>query len=91
MLYRNGYHPTKPIPSEILPLYDLVLIRKGAPPPAQFHHTKWPLYYLDSCLKYHHEPANKENFAPFDQELKDKNQTEQHLKQAFDAVSILVK
>ena len=39
-------------------------------------------------LKYHHKPANEKSFAPFIQKLKDKNQTEQQRKQAFDAVSI---
>ena len=77
-----------PIPPDIKILYDAALIEKGVPLPAQFHYRKWLRYYLDFCFKYHHEPANKESFTPFVQKLKDKNQTEQQLKQAFDAVSI---
>jgi hypothetical protein len=49
---------------------------------------KWLLYYLDFCFKYHHEPANKESFAPFVQKLKDTIRTEQQRKQAVDAVAI---
>ena len=78
----------KPIPPEIKILFDAALVKKGVSLSAQSHYRKWLRYYLDFCLKYHHEPANKESFAPFVQKLKDKNQTEQQRKQAFDAVSI---
>jgi len=78
----------KPIPSEIKILYDAALIKKGVALPAHFHYRKWLRYYLDFCLKYHHEPVNKESLAPFIQKLKDKNQTEKQRKQAFDAISI---
>ena len=77
-----------PIPPEIKILYDAALIEKGPPLPAQFHYLKWLRYYLDFCFKYHHEPARKDSFSPFLQKLRDKNQTEQQLKKAFDAVSI---
>jgi hypothetical protein len=63
------------------------LIKKGVAPPAHFHYRKWLRYYLDFCLKYHHEPV-KESLAPFVQKLKAKNQTEQQRKQALDAISM---
>lgn len=66
--------------------YNAALIKKGVSLPAHFHYRKWLRYYPDLCLKYHHEPVNKESLAPFIQKLKDKNQTEQQRKQAFDAV-----
>ena len=88
MLCRNEYYPMKPIPSEIKILYDAALVKKGVPLPAHFNYRKWLRYYLDFCLKYHHEPVNKESFTLFVQKLKNKNQTEQQRKQAFDAVSI---
>jgi len=78
----------KPIPSEIKILYDEVMIKKDAPLPVHFQFRYWQRYYLNFCLKYHYEPANKESFAPSVQKLKDKNKTEQQRKQAFDAVSI---
>ena len=78
----------KPNPIEIKIPCDAALIKKGVPLPAHFHYRKWLRYYLDFCLKYHHEPANKESFAPFVQKLKDKNQIEQQRKQSFDAFSI---
>jgi membrane-associated HD superfamily phosphohydrolase len=88
MLYRDGYYPIKPIPLEIKVLYNAVLIKKGVPLPALFQYRNWLRYYLIFCLKYHREPANKRSFAPFVQKLKEKNQTEQQRKQAFDVVSI---
>ncbi len=78
----------KSIPPEIKILYDAALITKSVALPAHFHYRKWLRYYLDFCLKYHHEPVNKESLAPFIQKLKDKNQAEKQRKQAFDAVSI---
>ncbi len=64
------------------------MIKKGIPLPAHFHYRKWLRYYLDFCLRYHHKPADKESLAPFVQKLKDKKQTEQQRKQAFDAISL---
>jgi hypothetical protein len=75
-------------PPEIKILYGSSLVEKGVLLSAHFHYRKWLRYYLDFCLKYHHEPVNKESFAPFVQKLKGKNLTEQQRKQAFDAVSI---
>jgi hypothetical protein len=88
MLYRKGYNFMNPIPSETKILYDATLIKKGVSLPAHFHHRKWLRYYLDFCLKYHHEPVNEESLAPFIQKLKAKNQTEQQRKQALDAIYI---
>ena len=88
MLYGKRCNPLKHIPPEIKILYDAVLIKKGVPRLTHFHYRKWLRYYLDFWLKYHHEPANQESFAPFVQKLKDKNQNEKKRKQAIDAVSI---
>ena len=85
---QQGNYPIKPIPPEIMILYDAALVEKGVSLPAQSHYRKWLRYYLDFCLKYYHQSANKESLAPFGQKLKDKKQTEQQRKQAFDAVSI---
>ena len=78
----------KPIPPEVKILYDAVLIKKRVPLTELFHYRKWLRYYLDFCHKYHHELTKKESLEPFVQKLKDKNQTVQQRKQAFDAVSI---
>jgi hypothetical protein len=68
----------KSILPEIKVLYDAALIKKRVTLPANFHYRKWLRfrYHLDFCLKYHHEPVNKESLAPFFQKLKDNNQTE---------------
>ena len=76
------------IPAESKILYDAALIKKDVPLPAHFYYRKWLMYYLDFCLKYHHEKSKKESLPHFLQKLKDKNQTEEQRKQAFHAVSI---
>ena len=43
------------IPAENKILYDAALVKKGVPLPAHFYYRKWLKYYLDFCLKYHHE------------------------------------
>ena len=86
---QKKYYSMKSILPEIKILYDTALIAKSVALPAHFHYRKWLRYYLDFCLKYHHEPVNKESLAPFIQKLKDKNQTEKQRKQAFDAIYIL--
>lgn len=85
---QKRYNPVKPIPPNFKIHYDAALIKKGVALPAHFHYRKWLRYYLDFCLKYHHEPLNKGSLAPFIQKLKDKNQTEQQRKQAFSAISL---
>ncbi len=69
--------------------YDAALVKKGVPLPAHFCYGKWLKYYLDFCLKYHHEKSKKESLPHFLQKLKDKNQTEEQRKQALHAVSII--
>ncbi len=81
----------KPIPYEIKILYNAALIKNRVSLPAHFHYRKWLRYYLDFCLKYNHEPINKDSLALFIQKLKDKNQTEQQRKQAVAAVTIYYK
>jgi hypothetical protein len=66
----------------------VALVKKGVPLPAHFCYGKWLKYYLDFCLKYHHEKSKKESLPHFLQKLKDKNQTEEQRKQALHAVSI---
>ena len=56
---------------------------------AHFYYRKWLKYYLDFCLKYHHEKSKKESLPHFLQKLKDKSPKEQR-KQAFHAVSIFL-
>jgi len=57
---------------------------------ANFYYRKWLKYYLDFCLKYHHEKSKKESLPHFFQKLKDKSQTEEQRKQAFHAGSIFL-
>jgi integron integrase len=78
----------KSIPAGSKILYDAALIKKGVPLHTHFYYRKWLRYYLDFCLKHHHEKSKKESLPHFLKKLKDKNQTEKQRKQAFDAVSI---
>lgn len=78
----------KPIPPEIKILYDAALVKKSVPLPVQFYYRKWLRYYLDFCLKYHHQRSKKESLSHFLRKLKDKNQSEQQRKQAYYAVAV---
>jgi len=88
MLCGFQYCHMKPIPSDIRIIYDAALRKKSVAPASHFRYMKWLRYYLDFCIKYHHAPVNRESLAPFLKKLKDKNQSEQQRKQAFDAVSL---
>jgi len=78
----------KQIPSEIKIPYDALLLKRGVPPTVHFYYRKWLRFYLDFCLKYHHERFKKESLSRFIDKLKNKRQTEHQRNQAFHAVSI---
>ena len=86
--FMRGGSLMKPIPDESKILYDTALVNKGIPLPLHFYYRKWLKYYLDFCIKYHYEKSEKVSLPPFLQKLKDKNQTEERRKQAFQAISI---
>jgi len=53
-----------------------------------FHYLKWLRYYLDFCYKYDFKQSDKESLPHFIKKLREKNQTAQQRKQAFNAISI---
>ncbi len=71
------------IPSQILLLYDELLVKTAVPKSSHFLYRKWLRYYLDFCRKYHFEPSTRQHFTRFLNKLKEKNQNEQQQKQAF--------
>lgn len=78
----------KQIPTKISGLYDKHLNDKAIPKRDYFYYRKWLRYYLDFCSKYSHTKTNKESLKLFIEKLKEKNQNNQQLKQAFHAVSL---
>ena len=55
----------KSIPVESKILYDAALVKKGIPVRAHFYYRKWLKYYLNFCLKCHHEKSKKESLPHF--------------------------
>ncbi len=54
-------------------------------------YLKWLRYYLDFCLKYSHTASAPNSLAHFILKLKQKNQTEQQIEQAKQAISLFYK
>ena len=73
----------KQIPLDIETKFDALLVKKLIPEKLHSFYKKWLLYYLDFCQKYHFDQLSKESFSHFIEKLKDKNQTSQQQKQAF--------
>ncbi len=70
-----------PIPPEISRLFDALLAKQGVSLNERAFYHKWLRFYLDFCNKYRLEPADRRNFAAFDQKLSSKNQSENQCKQ----------
>ena len=76
------------IPPGTKRLYEAHLKNKGIAKTAQVYYQKWLRYYLDFCGRYRYQKFNKNNLDKFIQKLKEKNQNEQQVKQAFHAISL---
>lgn len=81
-------HEMKQISPKIRAFYDKHLDNKAVPKKAHFYYKKWLRYYLDYCYKYNYNQIDKESLNLFIGKLKEKNQNDQQLKQAFHAVSL---
>ena len=77
------------IPSQILLLYDELLVKTAVPELSYFLYKKWLRYYLDFCHKYRLEPLKRANLSGFLNKLKDKKQNKDQQKQAAHAISII--
>ena len=62
------------IPSQILLLYEELLVKRAVPERPRFLYKKWLRYYLDSCHEFRFEASKRENLSGFLNKLKDKKQ-----------------
>jgi len=53
------------IPSQILLLYDELLVKTAVPERSHFLYKKWLRYYLDFCHKYRFEHQKRKIFQVF--------------------------
>ena len=74
------------IPKDLEQSYNELLKQKRIDTQYQPHYKKWLRYYLDFCHKYAFDPTNLKSFPAFNDKLKSKNQSEQLLQQAYQAM-----
>ena len=65
-----------------------MLVQNGVPDKYHYYYGKWLRYYLDFCLKYNVKQSNKGSLSQFLKKLKEKNQAEHQVKQAYHAMSV---
>ncbi len=64
------------------------MIKAGIPPKNSKIIKKWLRYYIDFCFKYDHDSKHPESLPLFINKLRQKNQTRQKQKQAYDSILI---
>ena len=78
-------------PQEIIQQFEIWLSKEKIPIEKFDLYKKWLRYYLDFCHKYKHNPQVSESLPQFINKLRDKKQSKQQQKQAFDAIIIYYK
>ena len=73
---------------EISQQFDALLGDNKIPTDKHSIFKKWLRYYLDFCHKYENHPKNSNSLPLFVNKLREKNQSKQQQKQAYDAVLI---
>ena len=76
------------ISQQIIQQFDSLLEKNKIPVNKHIFFKKWLRYYLDFCHKYKHYPTNTESVQFFINKLRDKKQSKEQQKQAFDSVLI---
>jgi len=79
------------IPQEILNEFDKFLRKENVEAGKQVFFRKWLRYYLDFCHKYKHDSKSPDSLPLFINKLRDKKQSRQQQKQAFDSITIYYK
>ena len=79
------------IPQQIIQQFDTLLDKEKISFDKQNYYRKWLRYYLDFCYKYNHDPKQTESLPEFINKLRDKKQSKQQQKQAFDSIIIYYK
>ena len=78
----------KTISQELLNRFNAQLIEAGILPEDHAFFKKWLRYYVDFCFKYDHDSKHIESLPHFINKLREKNQTRQQQKQAYDSILI---
>jgi len=78
----------KIIPQELLLKFDLQLTATGISSELHNSYRKWLRFYLDFCHKYNHVSKNPETLPHYINKLRDKKQSKQQQKQAYDSILI---
>jgi hypothetical protein len=76
------------LPIELTRLYETLVTQQGVATEQRPHYAKWLRYYWDFCHKYGLEPRERQSFAPFDEKLRVKNQSDSQGQQAHPAVAL---
>lgn len=78
----------KIIPQDLLIRFDSCLNDSCIPLKLHNFYRKWLRFYLDFCHKYNQNPKSSASLPAFINKLREKNQSRQHQKQAYDSILI---
>ena len=82
------YHPMLDIPAQLQNDYARLLTQRSIPSHSHNLYMRWLRFYLDFCIKYHHNPDLYSSVTLFISKLKEKNQTPRQQKQASHAINL---
>jgi len=74
------------ISQELLNKFDYQLTKNQVPSKDYDLFKKWLRYYIDFCFKYGHDSKHQESLPHFIDKLREKKQTRQQQKQAYDSI-----
>lgn len=77
-----------PIPDEILKSYNALLEKKALPQELRSDCRKWLRYFLDFRAKYHPPDSRSEQVRLYVEKLRSKGQSDRHLNDAAQAISL---
>ncbi len=76
------------IPPTVLARFDACLAAENISENLRGYYKKWLRFYLDFCLKYHHDANNSDSIAEFQKKLLEKGQAERQRQQASHAIHL---
>ncbi len=77
-----------PIPNDILEPFNALMEERSVPHSLRADYRKWLMYYLDFRMKYPPPDSRSEQVRLFIEKLRSKNQSQDKLEQAADALSL---
>ncbi len=79
------------IPQQTMQQFETRLIKEKIPSDKHNSFKKWLRYYIDYCHKYKQHHQNSESLPGFINKLREKKQSKQQQKHAFDSIIIYYK